>query len=71
MSSKRASGKWMVQDTKRPGDTTILPLTGQERLLEQLMRPTLKDLLLAESPRADIPVPSRKIWKRREPTPIE
>ncbi len=34
-------------------------------------RPTLKDLLLAESPRADIPVPSRRRWRRRAPEAFE
>ncbi len=34
-------------------------------------RPTLKDLLLAESPRAEIPVPSRRRWRRRAPEAFE
>jgi len=35
------------------------------RRLEQTGWPTLKELLLAESPRAEIPVPPRQGWCRR------
>ncbi len=34
-------------------------------------RPTLKKLLLADSPRAEIPVPSRRRWRRRTPVAFE
>ena len=33
--------------------------------------PTLKELLLAETPRAEIPVPSRRRWRRRMPAANE
>jgi hypothetical protein len=36
--------------------------------VEQAARPRLKDLLLAESPRVEIPVPARRSWRR--PTPV-
>jgi len=35
---------------------------------ENPVRPTLKELLLAEAPRAEIPVPSRRRWRRGEPS---
>jgi hypothetical protein len=38
---------------------------------EQAARPTLKELLLAESPRAEIPVPLRQGWRRRAPVALE
>ncbi len=34
-------------------------------------RPTLKQLLLADSPRAEIPVPSRRRWRRRTSVAFE
>ena len=34
-------------------------------------QPTLKELLLAKSPRAEIPVPSRRLWRRRTPEAFE
>ncbi len=34
-----------------------------EQLFESSARLTLKELLLAETPRAEIPVPSRRRWR--------
>ena len=39
--------------------------------LEQAAGPKLKDLLLAESPRAEIPVLPRRGWRRRAPASFE
>jgi antitoxin Phd len=47
-----------------------VPIDPWQRL-EQTARPTLKELLLAESPRAEIPVPPRQGWRRRTPTLLE
>lgn len=33
--------------------------------------PTLKELLLTDTPRAEIPVPPRRQWRRRTPEPLE
>jgi len=38
------------------------------RRLWKPTRPTLKELLLARAPRAEIPVPSRRGWRRRAAT---
>ncbi len=38
-----------------------------DQRLHPAARPTLKELLLADSPRAEIPVPSRQRWRRRPP----
>jgi antitoxin Phd len=57
--------------TRRGVDAAVLVPVEQWRRLEQSARPTLKDLLLAESPRADIPVPPRRNWRRRVPTALE
>jgi antitoxin Phd len=53
--------------TKRGTDTAVLvPMTEWQRL-QQEARPTLKDLLLADHPRADIPVPARGKLRHRAP----
>ena len=46
--------------TRRGVDAAVLMPVDQWRRLEQAARPTLKELLLAESPRAEIPVPPRR-----------
>jgi hypothetical protein len=60
MTADQSIKRWPVQDAKA-------------RFSE--FRPTLKELLLAETPRAEIPVPSRRRWRRRPPeafdAPIE
>lgn len=53
--------------TRRGVETAVLVPVETWRQLEQSAPPGLKDLLLAESPRAEIPVPSRRIWRRRTP----
>ncbi|MBW8879198.1 MAG: type II toxin-antitoxin system Phd/YefM family antitoxin [Acidobacteria bacterium] len=57
--------------TRRGVDAAVLVPVDQWRRLEQAARPTLKDLLLAESPRIEIPVPPRRGWHRRAPTALE
>jgi len=57
--------------TRRGVEAAVLMPVDQWRRLEQAARPTLKDLLLAESPRAEIPVPLRRGWRRRVPTAFE
>ena len=41
------------------------------RRLQQRVRPTLKELLLAETAKAEIPVPARAIRRRRAPTAFD
>lgn len=57
--------------TRRGVEAAVLIPVDTWRRLEQAARPTLKDLLLAESPRAEIPVPSRRGWRRRAPATFE
>jgi prevent-host-death family protein len=54
--------------TRRGVEAAVLVPVDQWRRLEQAARPRLKDLLLAESPRAEIPVPARR-GRRRSPWP--
>jgi prevent-host-death family protein len=46
--------------TRRGVEVAVLVPIEQWRQSEQAARRTLKDLLLAASPRAEIPVPSRR-----------
>lgn len=53
--------------TKRGAETAVLVPVEEWRRLQRLARPTLKELLLSEKSRADIPVPKRGGRSRREP----
>ena len=53
--------------TKRGVETAVLVPVDEWRRLQSAARPTLKELLLAEAPRAEIPVPRRSGLKRRAP----
>ena len=57
--------------TRRGVEAAVLLPVQQWRRLQESARPTLKELLLAESPRAEIPVPERRRWRRRPPTALE
>lgn len=57
--------------TRRGVETAVLVPFEEWRRLQSSARPTLKELLLAETPRAEIPVPSRRRWRRRTPEPLE
>jgi antitoxin Phd len=57
--------------TRRGVEAAVLVPVATWRQLEQAARPRLKDLLLAESPRAELPVPSRRSWRRRPPSAVE
>jgi antitoxin Phd len=56
--------------TKRGVEAAILVPIEEWRRLQRAARPTLKELLLAESPRADITVPARGRLRRRPPEAI-
>jgi antitoxin Phd len=53
--------------TKRGAEAAVLVPVDQWRRMQQSARPTLKDLLLSESPRMDIQVPKRGQQGRRKP----
>jgi antitoxin Phd len=55
--------------TKRGVEAAVLVPVEEWRRLREAARPSLKDLLLAEAPRADFPVPRRGRLKRRTVTP--
>ena len=57
--------------TRRGEEAAVLLPIQEWRRLQESARPTLKELLLAESPRAEIPVPERQRWHRRSPTTLE
>ena len=51
--------------TKRGTSAAVLVPVGDWQRLQQSARPTLKDLLLAVEPRADLVIPARGRLKRR------
>lgn len=53
--------------TRRGVEAAVLVPIEEWRRMQESARPTLKELLLADSPRAEIPLPSRKRWRRRPP----
>ncbi len=56
--------------TKRGTEVAVLvPIEDWQRL-QHAARPTLKELLLAEEPRAEFPVPPRGKRRRRVPADI-
>ena len=57
--------------TRRGVEMAVLVPVDQWRRLEETARPTLKELLLAAAPRAEIPVPPRRSRRRREPPVLD
>lgn len=51
--------------TRRGVEAAVVVPVEEWRRFREATRPSLKELLLAESPRADIPIPSRGRWRRR------
>ncbi len=51
--------------TKRGSDAAVLVQAREWQLLLASARPTLKELLLAESPRFEMPLPHRGRFKHR------
>ncbi len=56
--------------TKRGIEAAVLVPVDEWRRINKAARPTLKELLLADAPRADIPVPPRGRLRRRPPADI-
>ncbi|WP_413990958.1 type II toxin-antitoxin system Phd/YefM family antitoxin [Labrys okinawensis] len=56
--------------TRRGADMAVLVPVAEWQRLTRAARPTLKELLLAPSPRFDIPVPPRGRRARRTPTEL-
>jgi prevent-host-death family protein len=57
--------------TRRGVAAAVLVPFDEWQRLQSSARPTLKELLLAESPRAEIPIPPRRRWRRRAPEGLE
>lgn len=57
--------------TRRGKEAVVLVPVEEWRRLQETARPTLKELLLADTPRAETPVPSRRRWRRRPPKALE
>jgi antitoxin Phd len=60
-----AEGPQLV--TKRGAEAAVLVPVDQWRRMKAEERPSLKDLLLCDGPRFDMPVPPRGKAKRRRP----
>ena len=56
--------------TKRGVEAAVLIPVHEWRRLQRSARPTLKELLLADTPRAEIPVPPRGRLRRRARTAL-
>jgi prevent-host-death family protein len=57
--------------TKRGADAAVLVGVEEWRRLRRSARPTLKELLLAASPRSDVPLPPRGRRLRRKPVRLD
>ncbi len=53
--------------TKRGAEVAVLAPLRDWKRLQAASRPSLKELLLAQSPRADLPIPERGRSLRRPP----
>ena len=53
--------------SRRGVETAVLVPIDEWRKLQSASRPRLKDLLLADEPRFEIPLPERAKLKRRKP----
>ena len=56
--------------SRRGAEVAVLVPVEDWRRLQHAAGPTLKELLLAESPRADVCIPRRGKRRRRPPAPI-
>jgi prevent-host-death family protein len=53
--------------TRRGVEAAVLVPIEEWRRLQQVARPSIKDLLLAPEPRFDDLLPERRKWRRRKP----
>jgi prevent-host-death family protein len=56
--------------TRRGVEAAVLVPVEEWRRLQKAARPTLKELLLAEAPRAETPIPRRGQLRRRTPAAL-
>lgn len=57
--------------TKRGAEAAVLVRADEWRRLQAAARPSLKELLLSDMARAEIPIPPRGKARRRGPPPLE
>ena len=57
--------------TKRGVEAAVLVPMREWQRLQDSKRPSLKDLLLAPTPSADLVIPSRRNWRRRKPVELD
>ena len=57
--------------TRRGLEAAVLVPIDEWRRLQDAARPTLKELLLADSPRGELTVPARRRGRRRELAPLD
>lgn len=53
--------------TRRGAETAVLIPVAEWQQLKRAAKPTLKELLLADTPRLDLDIPARGNARRREP----
>lgn len=56
--------------TKRGADTAVLVSVDEWQRLQAAARPSLKQLLLADSPRTELALPTRGRARRRQPPEV-
>lgn len=56
--------------TRRGAEAAVLVPAEEWRRLQAAAGPTLKDLLLSDQARSDVPAPPRGAARRRPPTPM-
>lgn len=57
--------------TKRGAEAAVLAPIGEWKRLQHAARPSLKELLLAPSPRGELVIPKRGQRRRRAPVEID
>jgi prevent-host-death family protein len=57
--------------TRRGVEAAVLVSLEEWQRLQDSAQRTLKELLLTETPRAELPIPSRKTWRRRSPSKLD
>ena len=56
--------------TRRGSDAAVLVPISEWQRLQMSARPTLKELLLSDEARADLPIPARGALRRRPPAAL-
>jgi antitoxin Phd len=57
--------------TKRGAEAAVLVPVAEWQRLQERQRRSLKEILLGDGPRFDIPIPSRERYRRRPPVSFD